>query len=742
MKRFKTKKEIEEEYKGNFDTSKAKEGKYYIAISMEKALGEPFAYNCNEKVPIPRCKDTWFVEEWMLTDKPLLPIGTKVAVPITKLSQTNRDKTRVYYAGYDGNHILAFSEENAKKRQGDYYYADEILEAHERYIKEYPLISTEAIKLEEGKWYITSSSVLKFKSIDFEQRVSTSIGYFKASDTIYDTFNTHFCNKTDILRLATYEEIKETLIQISKHKKFVHNTRFIGLRDVSRSETVDSLSGRDSSTSYYAKDSQVGDSFYYNMNTDTLYTGGYGLHIIYENGNWAEFTKKIDDLLNEAKKKYPIGTKFLNARTNESLPNYKIEISEFEFFKHADNLSTDVAIIPKKGEGLVYWNGKWAEIVSSKYKVGDIVIVNSDKKSGAGKWKEQIVTLREMGYHTPRATGLIPDSRKQQFEIRPVDYGSAVVIEEEFIVDFASVKFKAGDEVYLFETTTDHWVIQDNIQVGEKYIIDHANFDGETIKLKDKTYGLLSKYFKLWSTKEQSIILLATDNIASMKTSYNIFKVGDKVCLDNTIYVERECEKAWIKEDKLEYNKVYEIRDISGTSIKLKNTTYHYWHPNKYFKLWDKVEPLSNFNGIKVGDYVTCQTWGNQAYKVAELTSASGFVIEFGSVGNKARQNYDSMSRKFEVISSSRGTIDDQDILNFEVNRPEANKIVTTNNLIITNQKQIKNGEQINGQIIVKKNRQVATIRIGSEFRKESISSSKRRATIVFVNPSDKAECF
>lgn len=187
-KRFKTKKEIELEYGGNWSSTKPKDGKYYFASQMELALGEPFN-KTGSGLTIPRCgTSTFFVEEWMLTEEPLIPIGSKVAIPLTKMPGTvyagSHDKYGVkqgffYYNGISDNkyHCLSYN-----KSLGNYYYASEILEAYERY-KENSKTSMELI-LEEAKLKYPIGT--KFYAVHRDGTVSSILSTQNQECFIYD----------------------------------------------------------------------------------------------------------------------------------------------------------------------------------------------------------------------------------------------------------------------------------------------------------------------------------------------------------------------------------------------------------------------------------------------------------------------------------------------------------------------------------------------------------------------------
>ena len=82
----------------------------------------------------------------------------------------------------------------------------------------------------------------------------------------------------------------------------------------------------------------------------------------------------MEQLLEEAKRKYPIGTRYKCALTDSE---YTVEKPNFSIY-NSNTIHTEY------GRGTLYYNGKWAEIISTseaeevlvfgKYKIGDIVV--------------------------------------------------------------------------------------------------------------------------------------------------------------------------------------------------------------------------------------------------------------------------------------------------------------------------------------------------------------------------------
>jgi len=70
-------------------------------------------------------------------------------------------------------------------------------------------------------------------------------------------------------------------------KGFTFGKTFTGVRKVVKDEMVDSIPCTGLSDE---KNAAVGSNLYYSFETDTLYTIGYGAHVIYEKGVWAKLS--------------------------------------------------------------------------------------------------------------------------------------------------------------------------------------------------------------------------------------------------------------------------------------------------------------------------------------------------------------------------------------------------------------------------------------------------------------------
>lgn len=89
-------------------------------------------------------------------------------------------------------------------------------------------------------------------------------------------------------RIATPEEVKSTLIKFSPFK---YSDKFKGLRNVAYGEILEHP--KETSRSNYKTDGTIGSYYFYNSKTDTLYSAGFGVYVVYEKGVWAT---KLDAL--------------------------------------------------------------------------------------------------------------------------------------------------------------------------------------------------------------------------------------------------------------------------------------------------------------------------------------------------------------------------------------------------------------------------------------------------------------
>ncbi len=93
------------------------------------------------------------------------------------------------------------------------------------------------------------------------------------------------CGDSDLgvyYRPATTSEVEAALIAEAK-KRIKHQSKYKSVREVLDGDEYD---GR-TATGSYGINGTMGLSFSYNEKTDTLYNMGFGLYVIYEQGQWA-----------------------------------------------------------------------------------------------------------------------------------------------------------------------------------------------------------------------------------------------------------------------------------------------------------------------------------------------------------------------------------------------------------------------------------------------------------------------
>lgn len=147
------------------------------------------------------------------------------------------------------------------------------------------------------------------------------------------------------------------------------------------------------------------------------------------------------DLLEQAKLKYPVGTKYKCPENVGSSPHI-YEVKEGDIIKYWDSSNNSIDII---GKGYLYYCGKWAEIISTSevkqeskslvgrylkalvnepqsttYKIGDIVLLTKDYRDGTylieGKWT-YTPNNKTSSHWILIPEGFTPDSIKPQFEV-------------------------------------------------------------------------------------------------------------------------------------------------------------------------------------------------------------------------------------------------------------------------------------------------------------------------------------
>lgn len=158
-------------------------------------------------------------------------------------------------------------------------------------------------------------------------------------------------------------------------------------------------------------------------------------------------------LLIEAKKRYPIGTKYKNATD---------EHEEFTVTNQSFTVVSDGTIHGELGKGCIMYAGKWAEIVtehSHRFKIGDWVIGNSKANHRYAVtiegWSGQVTSIREKdGYITVK--GKYNEDNDKYHDLDPDRFD--LTTESKLIELIGSVeapivhKYKVGDILHLIES--------------------------------------------------------------------------------------------------------------------------------------------------------------------------------------------------------------------------------------------------------------------------------------------------
>lgn len=82
-------------------------------------------------------------------------------------------------------------------------------------------------------------------------------------------------------------------------------------------------------------------------------------------------------IINEAKEKCPIGTKFIPAHIEKSNNQCVIETNEFMFLNNSLYNLTKNGFISDEWQRIVYQYGNWAKTVKDEFKIGDIVVTQT-----------------------------------------------------------------------------------------------------------------------------------------------------------------------------------------------------------------------------------------------------------------------------------------------------------------------------------------------------------------------------
>jgi hypothetical protein len=294
MKRFKTKEEFEKEY-GEEWMSRVPGG---WNEQMNGALGQPYSDGIGGGKKLPNCLYSYMVREEMLTDKPL---------PVTEFKKGDIVRCKPGYTTGDteGDDIQAGGGYVSGKEY-TVNYTSEVKKGtivwpvggNGIYSHALELVSRadQPIEVKRGKWYYINGPYKGVALVKSVEGIKTRT--YCCAFTNGDVHENGWDETSRFTRLATAEEIKQGLIAITYKKGFKTGLEFEGLRDVDAKEKVtpDEICG----TNYSKHKAMFSNNFYYNINTDTFYTYGYGVYVVYSQNNWASTTRKpIEDRILE-----------------------------------------------------------------------------------------------------------------------------------------------------------------------------------------------------------------------------------------------------------------------------------------------------------------------------------------------------------------------------------------------------------------------------------------------------------
>jgi hypothetical protein len=621
--RFKTKQEFEKEFGSNW---RNKCGKYWSA-NMEDALGEPFEYK-EGQLKLPKTKGEWFIHSNHLTTEPLLPIGTKIAVPKTKLGKENISNIHIYYGGFNNEgHILASYDCSGKSGfiNGNYYYASEILEAYERSLKD--VIIDQPVKLKVGDKVRCKPG---FNNLDNNRdgKLRGGSGYIEGAEYIIKSF-TNLSNG-DIFWSTCDKGVWCHAVELIEAKQ----EELLEPKAVAKEE-LQLESGR-----WYYGETTIHDKiiFKYSKDHTSLSAGAYiGYHKIsndiYFFENSANYTSKknikrlaTEDEIKEvliyaAKQKgYSQGVKVINPFNKEHCNRQN------DYFILKDKYSVSLChcreyfgdhclwVDADRNSIVIYSDAKneWASIVKeekvskdllkevvSKYKIGDFVEVSGNEAYGGCGFNGNYITqLEEKDINN--ATGILKanahfsvniDNRQYNITLYNILRLATKEHIRNHLLTQAKEKYKVGDKVFdpvnnrEREITGSNFTFFDNVEgyqiCGDLGVTVYLR--GEWAEVID--YEALLKEAKLKypiGTKFKAILSDGTcsNTVAIQKQECYLYKSDNKTWIIGSANIMNP-NKQWAeiitesKEDLLEQaKKKYPV----GTKYKCPRGTGNYPH--------------------------------------------------------------------------------------------------------------------------------------------------------------------
>ena len=155
-------------------------------------------------------------------------------------------------------------------------------------------VEEEELKLEVGKWYRYTDSLFMFRYISGsieESSINYSAGFNTEGNWMGESYFKPFMSDYKLIRLATNDEIKEALVK-ELHNRYKVGDYFISPDDNNQKRV------------FKPYNRQANNTFYYNMETDTLrsengvftYNHFCSNPHFYKEGKWVELTSRQPDI--------------------------------------------------------------------------------------------------------------------------------------------------------------------------------------------------------------------------------------------------------------------------------------------------------------------------------------------------------------------------------------------------------------------------------------------------------------
>jgi hypothetical protein len=350
--------------------------------------------------------------------------------------------------------------------------------------------------------------------------------------------------------------------------------------------------------------------------------------------------EEFEDLLKEAKKRYPVGTKFITASGTGQ--TYEVQGNNFTFWL-SEKYDEREAIQERSSFGLVWVKGNWAEIVSLPKKeyqnlldieVGDIVKCNPS-------WKSKFSPAQACGWKKDLEFKV---ERIDDYPTYKVYFGEdtgggvysdniTLVKKNNSNMDFKVKDWVIGDWIYTIApggNDSSHKEFKKYYEgIGELIQIDHfsrSSYEDYNVAVSKEGHVLYieqyPQYFRK-ATKEE----VESKMRESEKSEYYEYKVGDWVKLTS------KRPDTWNNDGEMDYllGKVVQLTNISSTGhIEFAGVGLWAVSINDIVRLatYYEIEELPSNTTFKVGDKVIYE--GEPAIVVAEYDEKEdNLIVEY-----------------------------------------------------------------------------------------------------------------